>query len=84
MRIFFIGRNIKIWNALTGDIKKIFSDLTVGEISVAALDKLKRRLILGDSLGYCALFNVSNGAKIKNLPKHNLEVTCIIHMFYPE
>ena len=51
---------------------------------MATLDNLKRRIIIGDTLGYCALFNASNGAKIKNLPKHNLEVTHIVHMYYPE
>ncbi len=36
-------------------------------------------MIIGDVLGYVALYNVGNGAKIKNLPKHNSEVTHIVH-----
>ena len=39
------GKNVKLWNALTGDIKKIFSDLTPSEITCFALDKLKKRML---------------------------------------
>lgn len=73
------GNKIKIWNALTGDIKRIYSDITTTEITAFAMDSLDKRMIIGDSAGICALFNVINGAKIKNLPKHTAEVTCILH-----
>jgi WD40 repeat protein len=73
------GNKIKIWNALTGDIKRIYSDITVGEITAFALDNLAKRMIIGDSNGQTALFNVINGAKIKTLPKHTAEVTSICH-----
>jgi hypothetical protein len=36
-------------------------------------------MIIGDSLGNTALFNVINGARIKNLPKHSAEVISILH-----
>jgi WD40 repeat protein len=36
-------------------------------------------MIIGDSNGQTALFNVINGAKIKALPKHTAEVTSIVH-----
>lgn len=75
------GNKIKIWNALTGDIRKIFSDITQGEITVFKLDALKKRMIIGDSLGHIALFNVVNGAKIKALPKHQAEITHIVHAY---
>jgi hypothetical protein len=39
------GKNVKLWNALTGDIKKIFSELTQGEITCFSLDRLKKRMI---------------------------------------
>jgi hypothetical protein len=39
------GKNVKLWNALTGDIKKIFSDLTPTEITCFSLDKLKKRML---------------------------------------
>ena len=34
------------------------------------MDSLDKRMIIGDSNGIIALYNVINGAKIKNLPKH--------------
>ena len=74
------GNKIKIWNALTGDIKKIFSDVTAHEITAFALDKLQKRVILGDSGGVIVLLNIINGARIKVLPKHNAEVTCLMHV----
>lgn len=45
------GNKVKLWSALTGDIKKIFSDLTAGEITVFNLDRHEKRMIIGDSLG---------------------------------
>jgi hypothetical protein len=45
------GNKIKLWNALTGDVKKIFSDITNGEITCFSLDNLKKRMLIGDSLG---------------------------------
>ncbi|CAK75155.1 unnamed protein product (macronuclear) [Paramecium tetraurelia] len=73
------GTKIKIWNALTGDVKKIYSDITTTEITAFKLDNLDKRFIIGDSSGTVALFNVINGAKIKNLPKHSGEVVTIVH-----
>ena len=73
------GTKIKIWNALTGDVKKIYSDITTSEITAFKLDALNRRFLIGDSVGQVALFNVINGAKIKTLPKHNGEVVAILH-----
>lgn len=36
-------------------------------------------MVIGDALGNVGLYNVNNGAKIKNLPKHNGEITQIYH-----
>ena len=74
------GNKIKIWNGLTGDIKKIYSDITKAEITAFILDFYCKRMIIGDSSGETAVFNVINGAKIKNLPKHGAEVLKIIHV----
>ncbi|KRX07968.1 WD40-repeat-containing domain [Pseudocohnilembus persalinus] len=73
------GNKIKIWSALTGDIKKIFSDMTKGEITVFELDRHQKRMIIGDSLGYVTLFNVFNGAKIKSLPRHHGSIINALH-----
>jgi len=36
-------------------------------------------MLIGDSKGITGIFNVFNGAKIKNLPKHQGEVSHIVH-----
>lgn len=74
------GNKVKIWNGLTGDIKKIYSDITKSEITAFILDFYCKRMVIGDSSGETAVFNVINGAKIKNLPKHSAEVLKIIHV----
>jgi len=74
------GNKIKIWNGLTGDIKKIYSEITKAEITAFILDYYCKRMIIGDSSGETAVFNVINGAKIKNLPKHSAEVLKIMHV----
>ena len=74
------GNKVKIWNGLTGDIKKIYSDITKSEITAFILDYYSKRMIIGDSSGETAVFNVINGARIKNLPKHAAEVLRIIHV----
>ncbi|KAL4503262.1 hypothetical protein ABPG72_000868 [Tetrahymena utriculariae] len=73
------GNKIKLWNALTGDIKKIFSDITQGEITCFTLDSLKKRMLIGDSMGQIGIYNTYNGAMIKALPKHSAEIVQIIH-----
>jgi len=45
------GTKIKIWNALTGDVKKIYSDITTSEITAFKLDSLNKRFLIGDSIG---------------------------------
>lgn len=72
------GNKIKVWNSLNGEILKIFSDITKGDITVFTLDDLKRRCFIGDSLGEVNVYNVLNGAKIKPITKHNAEITFII------
>ena len=64
------GNKIKVWNALTGEVKKIFSDVCENEITAFNLDNLMKRILLGDSGGIVLLLNVANGAKIKSLPEH--------------
>jgi WD40 repeat protein len=33
-----VGNKVKVWNLLTGEVKKIFSNLTKSDISVCNLD----------------------------------------------
>lgn len=45
-----------------------------------ALDTLKKRLIIGDIMGNLSVHNVLNGAKMKQLSKHNSEIFSIVTM----
>ena len=71
------GNKVKVWNALNGEIKKIFADITTAEITSFRLDHLKKRCLIGFSNGEAAVFNIINGAKVKTLPKHQGEVNFI-------
>jgi len=72
------GNKIKVWNALNGEVKRIFSDITQAEITAFTLDYYKKRCLIGFSDGEAAVFNVLNGAKIKTLTKHNHEINFIL------
>lgn len=77
---------------LSGEIIKIFVDLTYNntEITAFLLDKLKKRMFLGDKSGHISSLNAENGkklynnkyinigAKIKNLPRHQADVMHIV------
>lgn len=69
-----VGSRVKIWNALTGDIKRVFSNLTRSEISSFAVDKFEKRIIVGDLTGYSGVFNIQNGILLKKLKGHECEI----------
>jgi len=72
------GNKIKVWNALNGEILKIFSEITKGDITAFTLDDLKRRCFIGDSLGKVNVYNVLNGANIKPIASHKAEICYIL------
>ncbi len=59
------GFKVKVWNALTGDIIRIYQDITISEISCFNLDSLQKRMLIGDSGGNTYVYNVLNGAILK-------------------
>lgn len=40
-----VGSKVKLWNLLTGEVKKIFSNLTQSDISVLILDQIGKRFL---------------------------------------
>ncbi len=75
------GNKIKVWNALNGEVKKVFTDIsTSSEVTSFALDYFKKRCIVGFSDGECAVFNVLNGARLKTLSKHTSEVNFVMEL----
>ena len=74
-----VGNKIKVWNLLTGEIKKIFSDITKSTISCVELDNRAKRFMVGDMDGYGGVYNVNNGALLKTLSRHKDEIIGLIH-----
>lgn len=57
-----VGNKIKVWNLLTGEVKKIFSNLSKTDISTCNLDSRAKRFMMGDLEGNVGVYNVNNGA----------------------
>lgn len=74
-----VGNKVKLWNLLTGEVKKIFSDLTKTDITSLVLDCKGKRFVMGDSEGNVGVYNVANGALLKTLTKHKAEIIFLIH-----
>ena len=74
-----VGNKIKVWNLLTGEVKRIFSNLSKTDISSCNLDSRAKRFMVGDLEGNVGVYNVNNGAQLKTLNKHKNEVISIIH-----
>jgi len=73
-----VGNKIKLWNLLTGEVKKIFSDLTKNDISCVNLDEKGKRFMMGDTEGFVGVYNVNNGALLKALTKHKAEISWFV------
>lgn len=74
-----VGNKVKLWNLLTGEIKKIFSDLSKTDITSLVLDTKGKRFIMGDMEGNVGVYNVTNGALLKSLGRHKAEIISLIH-----
>jgi len=71
------GTSVKLWDAQSGRLLRIYRDITDSEITALCLDDRKRKFIVGDHRGNVSVFNVSNGAKMKDLSSHNGEIVSI-------
>lgn len=74
-----VGNKVKLWNMLTGEIKKIFSEVCKSDICALILDNKGKRFIVGDMDGNVGVYNVINGALLKSLSKHKAEIVSLIH-----
>ncbi|GMH62614.1 hypothetical protein TL16_g03514 [Triparma laevis f. inornata] len=62
------GKNVKIWDAVMGNVKVEYNNLSSSDLSCACLDDRQRKFILGDVSGNMRVYNYSNGALMKKLP----------------
>ena len=74
------SKRIKMWNILTGRIKKSYDNLMQdNEISAFTFDSQMKRLFLGDNAGLIKCFNLNTGDFIKNFFRKKNEIIRIIH-----
>ncbi|GMH91364.1 hypothetical protein TrVE_jg9264 [Triparma verrucosa] len=62
------GKNVKIWDAVMGNVKVEYNNLSAWDLSCACLDDRQRKFILGDVSGNMRVYNYSNGALMKKFP----------------
>jgi WD40 repeat protein len=75
MQLVILTRfDIRIYDCLTGRLKKVFTkfkEIEETELSVMSLDRRNRVVIVGDSSGSLRTYNVFNGSHIKNIRDKN-------------
>ena len=69
------GRELKVWSALTGTLVKIHRDVSDADISALCFDDRERKLVVGDVAGRMKVLNHADGAIMKGLRSHKLEVS---------
>lgn len=70
---------VKIWDATTGDLKKVFRNLSKHEISYICFDKRKRKLFIGDVEGELRLINILNGVEMKTFTNHKDYISSMVY-----
>ena len=73
------GRSVKIWNALTGKVARVYRDLAASDITALCLDDRQRKFFVGDHFGTIKCYNYSNGALMKEFDAHNSEVSNLVY-----
>jgi len=77
--ITFGGGDVKIWDAETGCLLRVYRDLvTIAEITAMTFDCQKRKFCIGDSKGNVKLFNFANGALLQEIGSLQGEIISIV------
>eukprot|EP01083_Nonionella_stella_P103448 295393_1 len=70
------GRTVKVWRASTGDLMRVFRDITEKEITSFCLDGNQKKMFLGDASGNIGVYSVLNGSLMAVCyPSHSGEVS---------
>ena len=75
-------KKIKIWSILNGKIKTIYENylkLPNSETTSFCVDKTKKKLYIGDSLGNILCINLYTGEILKEFSHHNSEIIALCH-----
>jgi WD40 repeat protein len=70
-----VKNNIRIWCALTGNLLTCHNKVIDGNITAMSLGLGERRCFVGSDTGHLAVINFACGAFLKELTKHECEVT---------
>ena len=76
------GTTIKIWDAKTGRLLRIYNNVCEGNnssISAVSLDDGQKKIVVGDTDGNVLVLNYSNGALLRKLYPHKSLVSQIIY-----
>ena len=76
--------SVKIWNANTGALKKVFRKLSDYELTCFKFDLRKRKLFIGDVEGNLKLINILNGAEMKYFTSHLNYISSMVYYSYGE
>jgi len=73
-----VGRGIKVWDALTGRLKKVYKDLTKNDITLFQFDEKRKRFLVGDADGNMVIYNYFTGTSMKTLTPHRGPATSAV------
>ena len=66
--------DVKIWDALTGQLSRVYRGLAESDLTAVCLDSRQRKLFIGDSLGKIRVYNYLTGAYMKSMTPHSEEI----------
>ncbi|CAM9654658.1 unnamed protein product, partial [Phaeothamnion confervicola] len=72
-------KNVKVWDAVAGTLKRVFRDVTEADITAICLDDRERKFLVGDVRGNVTIHNCRNGARMKQLVTQAAAVAALIY-----
>eukprot|EP00743_Colponemidia_sp_Colp-15_P008893 GILK01009703.1.p1 GENE.GILK01009703.1~~GILK01009703.1.p1 ORF type:complete len:1022 (-),score=193.31 GILK01009703.1:203-2842(-) len=73
------GNSVKIWSAKSGQLARVYTNLSETELTALCLDDRERKFIVGDHSGKILVYDYHNGAFMKDLTSHSAEVTSLVY-----
>ena len=73
------GTGLRLWDAASGSLVKVFRNVVQGEVTAVCLDERGRKLFCGDQSGRMRCINIVNGHVLKELEPHDAEVSSLVY-----
>jgi WD40 repeat protein len=70
-------RDIRVWDACTGELRDTFHNISRSQITKFCLDSRQRKVIVVNQGGDVGVHNYLNGTHVRMMQKHKNEVACI-------